>query len=95
MGRHHYPWLPVGTLVRDGYPSLERIQRGDVDGIPALMIGGTADGTVPIEQSRAIAEAIGATIYEVPGADHNDPSIRSAPAMVRAVSDFIDAAVNQ
>ena len=95
VGRHHYPWLPVGTLVRDGYPSLERIQRGDVDGIPALMIGGTADGTVPIEQSRAIAEAIGATIYEVPGADHNDPSIRSAPAMVRAVSDFIDAAVNQ
>jgi len=95
VGRHHYPWLPVGMLVRDAYPSLNRTEGGEIDGIPSLVIAGTADGTVPIEQSRAIAEALGAATYEVPGADHNDPSIRSAPAMVRAVSDFIDAAVDE
>jgi hypothetical protein len=93
VGRHHFPWLPVGTLVRDRYPSIERIDRGEIDGVPTLVIGGTADRTVPIEQSRAVAEALGATTYEVPNVDHNDPSIRSAPAMVRAVAEFIDSAV--
>ncbi|MEA2022873.1 MAG: alpha/beta hydrolase [Actinomycetota bacterium] len=91
VGRHHYPWLPVGAFVRDRYASLERIKQGEVDGIPVLVIGGTADRTVPIEQSRAVAEALGATIHEVPGADHNDPSIRSAESMVRVVSEFIDS----
>jgi fermentation-respiration switch protein FrsA (DUF1100 family) len=94
VGRHHYPWLPVAALVRDRYPSLERIDRGDVDGIPALVIGGSADRTVPIEQSRTIAEALGATMREVPGADHNDPSIRSAQAIVRVVADFIDSSLD-
>ncbi|MEA3503179.1 MAG: alpha/beta hydrolase, partial [Actinomycetota bacterium] len=94
-GRHHYPWLPVGALVRDRYPSLERIERGEIDGIPALVIAGTVDGTVPIEQSRAVAEALGATTYEVPGADHNDPSIRSAPAMVDAVVEFVEAEIGR
>jgi fermentation-respiration switch protein FrsA (DUF1100 family) len=93
VGNYHYPWLPVGTLVRDRYPSLERIERGEIDGISALVIGGAGDRTVPIEQSRVIAEALGAAMYEVPGVDHNDPSIRSAPAMVRIVSDFIESTV--
>lgn len=91
VGRHHYPWLPVAALVRDQYPSLERIERGEISGIPTLVVAGTADGTVPVEQSRIIAEAIAATTYEVSGADHNDPAIRSAPAMVRVVSDFIES----
>ncbi len=95
VGRHHYPWLPVGTLVRDAYPSLDRIQRGEVDGIPALVIGGTADGTVPIEQSRVVAEALGAETYEVPGADHNDPSIRSARSMVDVVVRFVEAGIDR
>jgi fermentation-respiration switch protein FrsA (DUF1100 family) len=94
VGRHHYPWLPVGTLVHDHYSSLERIERGEIDGVPALVIGGTADATVPIEQSRTIAEALGAPIHEVVGVDHNDPSIRSAPSMVRVVSEFIGSIVD-
>ncbi|MFV9673282.1 MAG: alpha/beta hydrolase, partial [Acidimicrobiia bacterium] len=95
VGRHHYPWLPVAALVRDRYPSLDRIEQGEIGGIPALVIAGTADGTVPVEQSRAIAEALGATMYEVSGADHNDPSIRSAPSMVRVVAEFIDAVIGE
>jgi len=94
VGRHHYPWLPVSALVRDRYASLERIEGSEVDGIPALVIGGAADGTVPIEQSRIIAGALGAPMHEVPGVDHNDPAIRSAPAMVRVVSEFIESALN-
>jgi len=95
VGRHHYPWLPVGALVRDRYPSLERIERGEIDGVPTLVIGGTEDGTVPIDQTRAIAEALGAATYEVPGADHNDPSIRSARSMVDVVEQFVEAAMER
>ncbi len=94
VGRHHYPWLPVSALVRDRYASLERIESGEVDGLPSLVIGGSADGTVPIEQSRVIADALGAPLHEVPGVDHNDPAIRSAPAMVRIVSEFIESALD-
>ena len=93
VGRHHYPWLPIAALVRDRYASLERIERGEIDGLPALVIGGSADRTVPIEQSRIIAESLGIPIHEVVGADHNDPSIRSSPSMVRIVSEFIDSVV--
>ncbi len=94
VGRHHYPWLPVSALVRDRYASLERIESGEVDGLPSLVIGGSADGTVPIEQSRVIADALGASMHEVPGVDHNDPAIRSAPTMVRVVSDFVDSTLD-
>ncbi len=95
VGRHLYPWLPVAALARDRYASLEQIERGEVDGLPALVVGSSADRTVPIEQSRAIADALGATMYEVSGADHNDPAIRSAPAMVTVVSEFIDSVVGE
>ena len=89
VGQHHYPWLPISALLRDRYPSLERIGGGALDGIPALVIGGTDDGTVPIEQSRQIATALEASVYEVEGVDHNDAEIRSAPSMVAVVGDFL------
>ena len=94
VGRHHYPWLPVSALVRDRYASLERIESGEIDRLPSLVIGGSADGTVPIEQSRFIAGALGASMHEVPGVDHNDPAIRSAPAMVSVVSEFIESVLD-
>ena len=87
--------MAPGWHARDAYPSLDRIERGEIDGIPSLVIAGTADGTVPIEQSRAIAEALGAATYEVPGADHNDPSIRSARSMVDAVAEFVEAGIDR
>ena len=89
VGRYHYPWLPVSALLRDRYTSLERIEVGGLDGIPALVLGGTSDGTVPIDQSRRIAAALDAVVYEVEGADHNDAAIRSAPSMVALVAEFL------
>ena len=80
-------------MLRDEYPSLVRISGGALDGIPALVIGGTGDRTVPIEQSRQVAAALGASVYEVERADHNDSAIRSAPSMVGVVSDFINQAL--
>jgi hypothetical protein len=95
VGRHHYPWLPVSALLRDHFASLERLEGGALDGIPALVIAGTGDGTVPVEQSRRIASALGASIYEVEGVDHNNVAIRSAPAMVDAVTEFLAEALSR
>ena len=95
VGRYHYPWLPVSALLRDRYQSLERIETGELDGIPALVLGGTSDGTVPIEQSRRIAAALGAFVHEVEGADHNNAAIRSAPSIVAVVAEFLADALGR
>jgi len=71
VGQEHYPILPVRLLLRDRFPVLDAIARITV---PTTVIYGTADGVVPAEQSRAVAEhAAGPTeVVVVPGADHND-----------------------
>ncbi len=95
VGRHHYPWLPVSALLRDRYPSLERINAGVLDGVPTLVVAGTLDGTVPFSQSAQIAAAAEATTYVVEGADHNDPAIRSAPELIDTVASFIARAIGE
>lgn len=94
VGRHHYPWAPA-FLFRDLYPSLARIEAGGLDGVPVLVTAGSADTVVPLEQSRAVADASGAEWYEVSGVDHNDPAIRSAPTLVDRFVEFIDRALGQ
>lgn len=92
VGRFHYPWaLPL--LMRDRYPSLERFEGGDLDGVPVLVLAGSADQVVPVAQSRAIADAAGAELYEVAGADHNEPAIRSDPEVLDRIAAFIAGAV--
>jgi uncharacterized protein len=67
----HYPWLPVSWLLRDRYDSASKIGRVRV---PLLVIHGSRDGTVPVEQGRALAAAAGGThrFIELPGRGHND-----------------------
>lgn len=94
VGKFHYPMAP-SWLIRESYPSLERIESGALEGIPVLVIAGGADAIVPVEQSKLIADAAGATWDEVPGADHNDPPLRSAPSLAQRVVDFIGGAVGR
>lgn len=89
VGRYHYPWFPVSALLRDRYPSLERINAGVLEGVPTLVVAGTADRTVPFVQSLEIASAADASLYQVDGADHNDPAIRSAPDLATAIEKFL------
>src|SRR5690606_30697375 len=44
LGRHHYPFLPVGWLARDRFDSMARIAHVRS---PLLVIAGTADRIVP------------------------------------------------
>ncbi len=92
VGRVHYPWLPVGTLLKDRYRSDERI--GSVR-VPTLVIAGDADSIVPISQSREIfaAAAEPKQLIVIPGADHNDRSLVSGSELINGVVAFITQAI--
>jgi alpha-beta hydrolase superfamily lysophospholipase len=89
VGHHHYPFLPVRTLVRDHYPLVGHL--ADVH-VPVTVVYGTADSIVPAEQSRTVAESapVLSQSVEVARADHNDPALLSGPRLVRAVVALAD-----
>ncbi|SNS36592.1 hypothetical protein SAMN06893096_103395 [Geodermatophilus pulveris] len=84
VGREHYPFLPVGALLRDRYPVAERVASVEA---PTTVVYGGADSIVPPGQSRAVADAAAGLhrVVEVPGADHNDPVLLDGPELVGAV----------
>jgi fermentation-respiration switch protein FrsA (DUF1100 family) len=71
VARIHYPFLPVRALLRDRYPSDERI--GDIHS-PLLVVAGEEDRIVPLRLSRRLYEAAAGRkrLVVIPGADHND-----------------------
>jgi pimeloyl-ACP methyl ester carboxylesterase len=85
VGAHHYPWLPVRTLIRDRFPVLEHLDSGDV---PVTVVYGDRDSVVPTELSAKVADGIPSLAERVvlPGVDHNDPAMfgpRVADAVTR------------
>jgi pimeloyl-ACP methyl ester carboxylesterase len=84
---HHFSWLPVRWLLRDRYPSLDRA--GSIS-VPTLVIAGTADRTVPYDQSRRLAAALDAEFHAVEGADHNDPALVTDPSLMDAIFRFLE-----
>ncbi len=84
----HYPWLPVGVMLKDRYESDELI--GAV-GAPTLVIAGDADSIIPFDQSLKIYDAAPGTkqLVVVPGADHNDPELISGRTVIREAVSFI------
>ena len=90
VGRVHYPFLPVGLILQDTYPSVDRI-----GGIEArvLVIAGTHDSIVPFEQSVRIHELANEPkeLLTIEGADHNDLELVAGPAMLDEVARFVRA----
>jgi pimeloyl-ACP methyl ester carboxylesterase len=84
VGAAHYPFLPVRMLLREGFPTAERIARVKV---PTVIVYGSGDSIVPPTQSRAVAQCAGGpvTVIEVPGADHNDRSLLDGPTLINAI----------
>lgn len=72
VGSHHYPWLPVRTLLRDRYPVVEHLASSDV---PMTVIYGDRDSEVPSRLSARVADQVPSLAERVVllGADHNDP----------------------
>jgi uncharacterized protein len=89
VGRLHYPWLPVGRLLVDRYPSIERIGRLTA---PLLVIAGERDSLVPAELSRRLYEAAPEPkrFVLIPGAEHNSPELLDGRQMIREIVQFLE-----
>lgn len=90
VGTHHYPYLPVRTLLRDRYPVLEHLRESRV---PMTVVHGEADTIVPPELSRRVADGVPRLVehVELPGVGHNDPEMFGAPVAdaVRRLADEV------
>jgi pimeloyl-ACP methyl ester carboxylesterase len=89
VGRVHYPFLPVRTLLRDRYPLADHLARVQV---PTTVVYGSRDSIVPPAQSRAVAAmAAGETsVVEIAGADHNDPALLDGEKLIEAVVELAE-----
>jgi fermentation-respiration switch protein FrsA (DUF1100 family) len=88
IGSRHYPFLPVRWLLRDRYPSIDRIGRISS---PLLVIAGEADRIIPLDESQALFERAPdpKKLIVIPGADHNDETLAEGPTTIGAVMTFI------
>lgn len=88
----HYPLPLIHTLLWDEYPSLERTATLRC---PTLVIAGSADSIVPVEQSRRIFSAAPEPkhLVIVEGADHNDLALLAGDRLIAAVTSFVSAHV--
>jgi len=87
VGREHYPWLPVGLLLRHRFDSAALAPRLSM---PMLALVAEHDAIIPPSRSRALFDAwAGPKRWEtVPGTDHN--SLAVPDAFWRAVADFLE-----
>lgn len=91
-GAHHYPFLPVRTLLWDTYPVRETVAGIDV---PTSVVRGDRDRVVPTEQSASVADASAGLFEEVvvEGTGHNDAELGHGPATVAAFVRLADRAL--
>lgn len=88
VARHHYPWLPVGWLLRDRYDSVANLAGF---GGRVLVVVAERDSIVPARSGKALHEALAQPkrLAVIPGADHNDWPDRIDAAWWRGVVDFL------
>jgi uncharacterized protein len=91
VGRAHYPWLPVGWLLMDRYPSIDRI--GSLSA-PVMVIAGGRDDIVPESLSKKLYDAASEPkrYLLVPGTGHNDPELIWGDRMLEEVGRFLSEA---
>jgi pimeloyl-ACP methyl ester carboxylesterase len=79
VGRVHYPWLPVGLLLRDRFDNAAALQ--DYRG-PLVVVTAAADEIIPAAEGRRLYQALptpAKRFYEIPDAYHNDWVERATP----------------
>ena len=87
------PLLPIGPLLWDDFPNLETI--GQVEA-PVLVVAGSADRTVSVEQSIQVFDAAPdpKALVLVEGADHNDRELTSGFVAIPEVQRALHQACN-
>lgn len=70
VGAHHYPWLPIRSILTERFPVSENLARISA---PVVVIRGDRDSIVPTELSHRVAAAAPTLVEEIvlPGG-HND-----------------------
>ncbi|MDP9397752.1 MAG: alpha/beta hydrolase, partial [Actinomycetota bacterium] len=88
VGRLHYPYLPVRSLLEDRYDSVGRIA---AVASPLLVVAGGADRIIPVQQSRQLYDAAREPkrYLEIPGADHNDAVLLAGDHVVHEILAFV------
>lgn len=88
VGKVHYPWLPVGWLLIDRFPSIDRI---GLVRVPVMIVAGGRDDVVPESLSRKLYDAANdpKRYLLVPGTGHNDPALADGPPMLDEVGRFL------
>jgi fermentation-respiration switch protein FrsA (DUF1100 family) len=85
---YHFPWLPVNWIMRNRFPSAERIAAYQG---PLLQSHGTADQVVPFEMGKRLFDAAttpNKKFFVVDGGDHNGPQ---PDEFYAALGEFLDA----
>jgi uncharacterized protein len=85
------PMLPTNAAFKsERYESAKRIDRIDM---PVLVIHGISDDLIPFSEGKALFEAAREPkeFYEVPGAGHNDVSMRGGREYIRRLNMWIES----
>jgi pimeloyl-ACP methyl ester carboxylesterase len=71
VAKYHYPWLPVGWMLRDRYDSATRLAGFER---PVLVVVAEHDDIVPAQFGQALHDALRGPrrLQQLPGAGHND-----------------------
>jgi pimeloyl-ACP methyl ester carboxylesterase len=81
----HFPRWLVGLGLREDYDSLGLV---DQIAVPALMMHGSMDRIIPVEQGRQLAAELTDSVWvEVGAAGHND--LLSSPVVWQEMSQFV------
>ena len=89
VARFHFPWLPVGPLMRNGFDALPDWRTVDP---PTLVIAGEDDSIVPARVTADFLQARsrGVEVHVIPGRDHNDLMATASDwALVRGFLDRV------
>lgn len=90
VGRAAYPFLPVGLLLREYYPSLDRIPRLTS---PLLVITGDHDEVIPVAQSERLyaAATVPKRLLRIGVRGHNALELLAGRELVEGIIDFVSA----
>jgi fermentation-respiration switch protein FrsA (DUF1100 family) len=94
VGQRHFPFLPVGWLLTDRYPSRDWIRQV---ACPVLVLAGEADTIVPLAHSRRLFEAAPPPkrLVTFPGADHNDLEFLVGERFLEEMVAFVRQAIEE
>jgi fermentation-respiration switch protein FrsA (DUF1100 family) len=88
----HYSLVPASLLLRDRYPSIDTIRKITV---PLLVIAGSDDRIVPLEESRRLFEAANEPkqLLVIDSAGHNDLALLTGEEMIEKIVTFLGEAL--